>query len=261
MTTINYNNSYVYFQEYKYENNKILKEFIDNKKYEFIIDKIWLDFNLVLGWDGTMLSALKYLMPNNLPFLWLNFWTKWFLLNDWIPNSNFDFKILSYPIFVIEICWKKHHCFNEFDIRSSDWKILTLDISINNCTWISISWDWIIVSTPLWSTGYNSSLWWPIIPHNLNAYVITPKAAWKPKWQQPILLNDKEVLTINNSWRINEFEIFSDGKSIFKSNIKNSFTIKKSLNNIWFIVFDDYIKNWDLKVFFEQWFKKKKPTL
>lgn len=261
MTTISYNNSIVYFEKYKYENNYLLKDFIDNWLYEKLIDSIDIDFVLVLWWDWTMLWALKNLMANWLPFLWINFWTKWFLLNDKVPDSSFNYKILTYPILEININWKIFHCFNEFDIRSSDWKILTLDISINNCAWISISWDGIIVSTPLWSTGYNSSLWWPIIPHNLNAYVLTPKAAWKPKGQQPILLNNKEILTINNSWRINEFEIFSDGKSIFKSDVKNSFTIKKSFDNIKFVVFDEYIDTWDLKVFFEQWFKKKKPTL
>lgn len=257
MIILNYKNSFIYYEEFKYNTNFKLKEFIDKSLYKEIIDNININLVLVLWWDWTMLWALKKLMFDWLPFLWINFWTKWFLLNDNIPKNNLKYNILDYPIFELEVENNKFYCFNEFDIRSSDWKILTLDISINNCTWISISWDGIIVSTPLWSTGYNSSLWWPIIPHNLNAYVLTPKAAWKPKWQQPILLNDKEILTINNSWRINAFEIFSDGKTIFKSDSKTSFTIKKSFKKINFIVFDEYLDTWDLKVFFEQWFQRK----
>lgn len=257
MKVINYNWSNIIFEEYKYENNLNLKNFLDNKNYIKLIDFLNINVNLVLWWDWTMLSALNCFFSNNLPFLWINFWTKGFLLNDNIYD-NITYSIFQYPIFEMNIQDKTFYSFNEFDIRSSDWKILTLDISINNCTSISISWDWVIISSPLWSTWYNSSLGWPIIPHDLDAFVVTSKAPWKPKWQQPILLKDNTVLELRNSWRINNFEVFSDWKSIFKSNKKEFLVIKKS--NIFFnlIIFDDYLKKWNSKIFLEQWFKRKR---
>ena len=83
---------------------------------------------------------------------------------------------------------------NEIDIRSGNGKMISLDVSLSHKHAMSIEGDGIIISTPAGSTGYNSSLGGPIIPHTLNAFVITPKAPWKPRRQTPILINDAETI-------------------------------------------------------------------
>lgn len=259
MQELKYKNHIIYFEDFKYQNSQELQKFINNKTFEHILDKFSFAVILVLGWDWTMLSAInKYLDFQN-PFLWINFWTKWFLLNNINFVNDKTFEVLDYPILETQICiWetkKTIFSFNELDIRSGNWRLLTLDISISNSKSISISWDWLIISTPSGSTWYNSSLGWPILPHNINAFILTPKAPWRPKWQTPILLSDEKNISISNSWRKNLLELYSDSNLFYSwDSIDVKLKISKSKKCVKIIVFWSYKEIWEDKVLIEQWF-------
>lgn len=261
MKSIEQNGIIICYDDYNIDENQNLNNFLNSDLLKEIMSSFKEKIIIVLGWDGTMLRAIKENYEKNLPFLWINFGHKWFLLNSKdLINPNMGFVEREYPLLEIELetNWKikKAIAVNEIDIRSWDWKMISLDISLSKKQAINIEWDWIIVSTPAWSTWYNSSLGWPIIPHTLNAFVITPKAPWKPKWQSPVLINDDEIIEIKNVGRQNITEIYCDWKEFFKVN-EFGLKIQKYKNQIRLIIAKSYIDIWDNKVFWEQGFEKK----
>lgn len=249
----------IYFEEFKYNENPKLKEFIDNKNYEKITEKLTSKTILVLWWDWTMLWAVKEFLDLNYPFLWFNFWTKWFLLNDINFCSSLWFVEKVYPVLenTLTVQSKKEtfYSFNEVDIRAWNWRVITLEISLKSKKSINISWDWILVSTPVWSTWYNNSLGWPVIPHDVKAFVITPKAPFIPKWQSPIIVSQDDFLTIKNIWRRNTLQIYSDSNLVYEWDGESLIIeTKKSDKKITFLISKDYYDTWENKVFLEQWF-------
>lgn len=264
MKQIERNGSFICYDDYNLEEKKELVEFLNWDYLKQTIDSFDSKIIVVLGWDWTILRAIKEHYKKNIPFLWINFWHKWFLLNSKeVIKPNMSYVERTYPLIEVEIesNWvtKKAIAVNEIDIRAGNWKMISLDISLSKRQAINIEWDWIIVSTPAGSTWYNSSLGWPIIPHTLNAFVITPKAPWKPKWQSPVLINDTEIIWVSNVWRRLFTEIYCDWKEFLKTPnwLKTDITIKKSDDNVRLIIASDYIDIWDNKVLQEQWFQPK----
>lgn len=264
METINIWENIVCFDEFNLENKSDLKEFLESDKLKQILLEIQEKVILVLGWDWTMLRSIIENYKKQLPFLWLNFWSKWFLLNDRnYVYPRFQYLKRKYPLIEVEIKWENFKsnqvAMNEIDIRSNTWRIISLDLSLKDNQSLTLEWDWLIICTPAWSTWYNSSLWWSIIPHTLESFVITPKAPWKPKWQAPILIENSEELLINNSWRKNEIQLNSDWRTVFESKQWEELNIRvfKSRYEVDLIIANDYKKIWDNKVLSEQWFNIK----
>lgn len=261
MKKIEINWHVIAYDEFIYENNSILKLFIDEKKYLELLKNLDKNSVIVLGWDWTMLKAIEEFKELEKPFLWLNFWNKWFLLNDFNYYNSNEIIEKKYPLLEIDlIAWeqkKVFYAFNEVDLRAWNWRIITLETILNSKNSISIAWDGIIISTPAWSTGYNNSLWWPIIPHEIQAFVITPKAPFNPKWQTSIMISQKEILTIRNIWRKNTLQIYSDSNLVYSWTWESvSIKVKKSKKEVTFLIFKDYLETWEEKVLLEQWFAK-----
>ncbi len=258
MKQLEINWNYVCINEF----DSYVEDFLNSWNLEEIFKSIWKNIVLVLGWDGTMLRAIKEHYEKNLSFLGINFWDKWFLLNpkEYI-TKNIKYIERTYPLLEVEVDdgtkKKKSIAMNEVDIRAWNGQMVSLDITLSQKQTINITWDGIIISTPAWSTGYNSSLSGPILPHTLNAFVITPKASWKPKWQTPILIKDDEIVEISNVWRRHFIEIFTDWKEVLKSDNWNELKIKvkKCSNFVKLLIWENYINIWDNKVLQEQGFK------
>ncbi len=262
MENIKLNWSLVCYDNFDIENKLKLKNFLESDELKTIIKSFSDKTIVVLWWDWTMLRAIKEYNDKNLPFLWINFWHKWFLLNSRESiTPEFNYVERKYPLLEVEV-WVNWHkrteiAMNEIDIRAGAWKMIWLNISLSKRQKINIEWDWIIVTTPAWSTWYNRSLQWPIIPHTLNAFAITPKAPWKPRWQSPILINDNEIVWIQNTWRKHPVEIYCDWRPFLTVEENNDLdiTIKKAKNMVKVIIAKNYIDTWDNKVLQEQWFE------
>jgi len=248
------------YSSFSYTNSRELRDFINNWKLEKISQSLLEKTIIVMGWDWTILKSVKENHSLWFPFLWINFWNKWFLLNDKLyikPESKYE--KVSYNIMNCEVAdWKnifKDIFINEVNITSGAGQMLYLDISLNEKQKISIEWDWVLVSTPAGSTWYNASLGWPMLPHNMEALILTFKAPWKPKWQAPIVLNDDEDLLIENSGRFSEMEIYVDSRLLHKTSKKADIKIKKADIKLTLLIDKNYKKIWDNKVFSEQGFE------
>ena len=248
------------FNSHKYKNFGEIKHFLESEIFKNICENIEEKTIIVLGWDGTMLKSVKQNYKLWFPFLWINYWNKWFLLNNKENiKINSKYNKINYPIIEVKssVKWKTFGdiFINEININAGWWKIIDLDISISNNKKINIKWDWIIISTPIWSTWYNSSLKWPIIPHNLEVLVITPKAPWLPIWQSPIILDNNIEINIKNIWRNNLLEVFCDWRKLLSSDQSEiEIRVRKSKFKAIFLVENDYMNIWNNKIYLEQGF-------
>jgi NAD kinase len=236
------NNHIIFYSEYKYNDKQdIIEKYLNSWEFINFLKKLEWKYNIILGWDGTMLEAIKRYHKNWNKFIPINFWSTWFLLQDkFIISVNNDFIDYSYSLFDIYINWEYSTTFtNEINITASAWKIWEYSLKIWNKETFYLKWDWLLISTPLGSTAYNKSLWWPILLHNSNSIVLTAKAAHTPKWFTSLVLNENENIIIENIWRFDWLEIYADSIwwkintqntciEVKKSNFKLMVTIDKS---------------------------------
>ena len=252
--------SIIHYEDFKYQESKQLRNFIENWDAIKLLEKIAKKVVLVLGWDGSMLSAIRKYHTENIPFLWINFWHKGFLLSDDSVMQENDFVEKHYPLLEARLkVWEEQEqtlfAFNEINIDASRGRVIELDIELKGKNTISISGDGALISTPAGSTAYSRSLGWPVLPHNIPAFLITPKAPWKPQWQSPIIISQDEVIEIQNTGRRNTFNIYGDWQEILRDcESPITLTIKKSKHDVVFLVGKNYEATWDNKVLEEQGF-------
>jgi len=254
----------VFYSKYTLDNTVELKEYLESDLFKNICNNLPEKTIITLGWDWTMLRAIKNHYNSWYPFLWINFWNKWFLLNSKeYVNPQSEYVKTNYSLMEAKILiWDKEYSdifINELNVSAWWWKMLDLCINLSNRNNINIIWDWIVISTPTGSTGYNSSLRWPIIPHSIPVLSITAKAPWEPRWQHPIVITDDETIEITRPWRISQIECFADWRKMYiweDEGIK--IKVKKLEKCITFLIEKDYKNIWDNKVLIEQGFKTKK---
>jgi NAD kinase len=230
-----------------------LQSFLKSEEIKSILENIKEDVIMVLGWDWTILRAIRKHYKEKKVFLPINFWTKWFLLNDkkYIWNNN-EFITNEYPLIDCEVKVQdkiyQNIAFNEVIIKETECQMLDLNISINDKHFLDLQWDWLIVSTPAWSTWYNSSLHGPILPHISNNFVITYKAAWKPKRKTPTIIKNNKIIKIESQNRLSPIWVYIDWIKLAKSeNEKMYISIKKSKYKIKILISEKYKKIWDNK--------------
>ena len=209
-----------------------------------------------------MLRAVKEIYKKDVPFLWINFGSKWFLLNDKNNFSLFqrdsskmerlELVRRKYPLLEVkennDLIWT---ALNDVNLYSPDGKVVDIDINLCQNQKTNIKWDWVIISTPAGSTGHNKSYNWPMLPHTSNHLIITPKWSLTPS-SSKIISNEKAIF-IENAWRKNSLGVNVDGNQILLGeDVK--LEISKSKKQVEFLILESYLENWDSKVLWEQGF-------
>ena len=261
MKNIKIDNHMVIYDSYNIENKPELTEFLESEKLVKILENLKQDVIMVLGWDGTILKAIRKHYKQEKAFLPINFGSKWFLLNDKeFVNENSEFETKEYPLIDLRVKTENDVftdvAFNEVVLKDIDWKMVDVNIAINNKKSFDLQGDWLLVSTPAWSTGYNSSLHWPLLPHNSKSFVVTFMAAWKPKLKTPAVVKNSSVIKIKNQNRISSVIVLADWNEVLKTkkNEEIKLIIKKSKYNVNLLIEKSYMEDWDNKVLEEQGF-------
>lgn len=269
MKKIKISKSLVFYNSHKYNSWWKLKDFIDGKEIVDIIGNIEKKYKnwiiVVVWWDWTILKTINGFYKDEKPILGLNFWTKWFLLNklEDIINCT-EFVEVEYPLIKCTILnnWNKisRIAFNEVDIRADTWKVLNLNLFLQKSgekdLKLNLKWDGFIFSTPAWTTGYNYSLWGPIIPHSLDAFVLTPKAPLFPRNFRSIVLEYDREIKVNNTWRLSDLKIICDWSDFFNTKDEEiSVSLKKSKYSVKLFFPQKWNNSLKEKIFLEQWFK------
>lgn len=145
------------------------------------------DLIIVIGGDGTMLSAIKRHRYKKTPFLGVNTGSLGFLPS--IPPSDLNiiveilknrkYKITSYPLLKVKGKTVKgeeifNYAFNEILIKHQEPRLMEARMYINNKPFNYFTGDGFIISTPIGATGY--AIWaGGVATHSeLPVYQITP---------------------------------------------------------------------------------------
>lgn len=245
-------NQTIIYSEYKYESKQHnIEMLLQSEEFHDFLSDLDEEYNIVIWWDGTMLYALKTYNKNQKKFIWINFWNKWFLLQDKkiiLEKNKFIEK--KYSIFDLQINNSHFDTFiNEVSISAKNGKMWAFEIQLWQKESFELQWDWFVVSTPIWSTAYNSSLGWPILSHHSKSLVITPKAPWKPRHFPSIVIPENEKIHIKNIWRFHWLEIHCDGQSKHIDEKNDEITIIKSQVELVFAIAQSQEKKWENKIF------------
>ena len=143
------------------------------------------DLLTVLGGDGTLLSALDYALPNDIPMLGINLGRMGFLTEVDPKELRRDVTSVLEGRYAIDsrmtMTLRGENPFNVFALnevvvtRSSPAvRVLSLEIEVNGILVDRISGDGLIVASATGSTAYSLSAGGPIVRPGLDCFVITP---------------------------------------------------------------------------------------
>lgn len=162
-----------------------LEKLLRQNGFEVVTEKA--DLIVVLGGDGTMLSAIRKFKNRKVPFVGVNTGSLGFLPS--IPPNNLetmihlliekDYTFANYPL--LEVKCKTvngdeidSYAFNEILIKHLEPRLMEVKIYINNKPFNYFTGDGFIISTPIGATGY--AIWaGGVATHSeLPVYQITP---------------------------------------------------------------------------------------
>lgn len=142
-----------------------------------------IDAVIVLGGDGTVLRAARFVGKNDVPILGINLGTLGFLAEVDADNAKKaidrlllgDYKQEERMMCDGETNGKVFHALNDIVItRAGFCRVIGLNIYVNGELLDTYEADGVIVSTPTGSTGYNMSAGGPIVSPKTKAILVTP---------------------------------------------------------------------------------------
>lgn len=159
---------------------------------------------IVLGGDGTMLSAMHQFMGTQKKLYGINCGTVGFMMN---PHSStgLDAQIktghsvtlnpLKMDVTDQENNSHVAHGFNEIYLFRQTHQSAKLEISINQDVEMkNLVADGLIVATPMGSTAYNYSARGPVLPLSSNLLALTPLNPFRPRrWHGALIKNDQII--------------------------------------------------------------------
>tara|TARA_R110002072_G_scaffold42064_21_gene118813 strand:+ start:67246 stop:68139 length:894 start_codon:yes stop_codon:yes gene_type:complete len=168
-----------------------------------------VDLVIALGGDGTILSAAHRCLTLNAPLLGINTGKVGFMAGYEFESFREhaqailgDGPLNTHPVTPLLGVVKgadgaiKHSSFalNEFVVSAGPpFRMITLDVSVDNQPGPMVSGDGLIVSSPLGSTAYNVSAGGPIVAPGVGAMIVTPIAAHSLSFRPIVVRSDSQV--------------------------------------------------------------------
>lgn len=242
---------------YKHSSKKVIDYLTkQNIKYRFLNEEYnfdGLDYVIILGGDGTLLSISKDIAKSNLPVLCINTGTLGFLTEYEDNEIEEAIELLKSQDFVIDTrefleasCGENNiNALNEIVIsrqysENSVNVIIRFEVYANEKLVDKYVADGIIVSTPTGSTAYSLSAGGSILTPDLNGFILTPVAPHSLQSRPIVVSNNTEIKIVIKSVQCSQ-GLFADGKHVTslksddviivkKSNLKINFIRKKDFN-------------------------------
>jgi NAD+ kinase len=211
------------------------------------LSAVGADVILVLGGDGTLLSAARRLKGKQTPLVGVNFGRLGFLASftpERLPEHlgaivDGRFKVSRRQ--VIEACvvapGAKENRFcatalNEAVITAGPpFHMVELEISVDGEAGVRYFGDGVIVSTASGSTAYNVSAGGPIISPNVEAVCITPICPHSLSFR-PVVVSSRSTVSIVGM-KVNEgTTLFCDGQTSTRLNTGDRVVLRRSPNDV-----------------------------
>ncbi len=185
-----------------------------------------LDLVVVLGGDGTMLSASRMLAGSQVPILGVNlgglgFLTalsreELFLVMDRILKGEFEIERRTLLRAKVESLGREFTVLNDVVINKGALaRIITITAKVDNTYLTTFRGDGLIVSTPTGSTAYCLAAGGPIVHPSLPAIVIVPICP-HTLTNRPLLVPEESVITLFHTSKEEDVYLTLDGQVGFQ---------------------------------------------
>jgi NAD+ kinase len=180
-----------------------------------------VDLCVVLGGDGTILSALRRFAYTDVPVFAVNFGEVGFLatIEPGEMDTEFDraftgdFEELSLPAVVLEGPDGRHAAINDVSIhRKVGERVAHLGYSIEREEVGSVRCDGVVVATPAGSTGYNLANGGPVLAWGVEGFVVSFIAPHSLT-ARALVVAPKDTLTLQNR-SSDVVDVIVDGRPI-----------------------------------------------
>ncbi len=232
-----------------------------------------VDLAIALGGDGTILRAAHHCLQIDCPLLGVNTGKVGFMAGYEIESFKRNAaKILDesatlstrliHPINAEVISpndeTRSFVAFNEFVITAGPpYRIIKIDVCIDDNPGPTVAGDGIIVSTPLGSTAYNVSSGGPIVAPGVNATIITPNAAHSLSFRPIVLPSDSQIRLVarqTNSDNGDGTRLLIDGQPGPRISCDDHVVITKHQTPVTFVI-DPSVSYWNTLVRKMHWAK------
>lgn len=244
---------------------KITKRVADilSAKYSVIFDSDYKDnihklyensdVIVVMGGDGTLLSAATYASEYSLPVLGINLGNLGFMADVELESVEDSLKLFidgKYKIekrFMIDAVItkangenKKINALNDVVVtRASYQRMVAFDVYVNGDHLSLYQGDGLVVSTPTGSTAYSMSAGGPIVDPSLDVCIITPVCAHTMS-SKPVIVPGNANIEIHFRSTFNDMAMMTaDGKEGIRLSEGDVINIKGSPNTVGLIKISD----------------------
>ncbi len=214
-------------------------EFTDISQHREKVDLI-----LVLGGDGTILQAAMISLEMNAPMLCVSGGYLGFLaeiglsgLSDALVKINKEeFFYDDRNLLSVKSKDKEYLCLNEVVVKGDAFKLVDLDVYLNDNFLSSYKTDGVIIASSTGSTAYNLSAGGPIIFPDTEAIIITPVCSHSLTIR-PLVVSAKDKIKVTSSDENCAFSV--DGSPEVRESAL-SLQVEISKKKVRFIRFDKY---------------------
>lgn len=207
-----------------------------------------IKFGLVLGGDGTVLSAFRQLAPYGIPLLTVNTGHMGFLTETYVNKLSSALEEVLAENYTVEkrsmltvqvrrgerLQWEAL-CLNEMVLhREPMTSMCHFEITVGHHAPVDIAADGIIVSTPTGSTAYSLSAGGPVVTPDVPVLQLAPICPHSLA-SRALVFSDREPITIHSASEQHQLVMVVDGNGGCYVQPKDVVNIVKSCYSAYFI--------------------------
>jgi NAD+ kinase len=180
------------------------------------------DLAVVLGGDGTILTALRLFAGRKAPVFAINYGAIGFLstvdhggLEDGMRRAlGGDFELLPMPALAATVGGERRIGVNDISFhRRANGRVAELEYLIEDEQLGRVRCDGLVVSTPVGSTGYNLANGGPVLAWGVEGYVVSFIAP-HTLTARALVVAPTDTLTVENTSERDEVEVSTDGRTM-----------------------------------------------
>ena len=180
------------------------------------------DLAVVLGGDGTILTALRRFAGRDVPVFAMNFGEIGFLAT--VERDGFDagfaralagdFEVLALPAMTVGTSSGDHVAVNDISFhRLQDLRVAELGYSVVGEELGEVRCDGLVVATPAGSTGYNLANGGPVLAWGVSGYVVSFIAP-HTLTARALVVAPNDVLQVVNRSTYDPVDVTTDGRRV-----------------------------------------------
>ena len=180
------------------------------------------DLVMVLGGDGTILTALRMFAGARAPVFAINYGAIGFLstvdhgqLSDGVSRAlSGDFELLQMPALSIDVDGERRIGVNDISFhRRPHGRVAELEYLVGGEQLGHVRCDGLVASTPVGSTGYNLANGGPVLAWGVEGYVVSFIAP-HTLTARALVVAPGDRLTVLNTSERDDVEVTTDGRTV-----------------------------------------------